>query len=87
MIFDTQAIEAAERAMDKHMGIEVGSFLWKLGLAAAEASLRERGMLRDGTDCVACWNEGSEAWVHQDATGPNFPVAIIRLPTQGDDTP
>ena len=47
-IFDTQAIEAAERAVDKHMGRECGNHLLKIAIKAAEASLRERGKLTEG---------------------------------------
>lgn len=74
-VFDEQAINAARK--------------WKRGrilsfddakdiLRAAEASLRERGMLRDGTGISN--TDGSWAADTRHAFGSDFQVAIIRIP-------
>jgi hypothetical protein len=92
-IFDTIAIEAAAQAITKTRkqcdtltNDDAARHLAKSALNAAETSLRERGMMRDGRGVATTIGEVEFSWSAMDGDDKfdkiddDFPVAIIRLP-------
>jgi len=76
---DAIAIEAADRAYEETRPHKPSNFSMRHALTAYFASLRERGMMRDGVS-VELGGEWS-AFSDEEATNPkiDFPVIIIRM--------